>query len=163
VRREAVLPLTAAELHVARCAAEGLSNRAIALRRGSSARTVANQMASILRKLAVGSRAALASIPSGPPPYLDVRCISPREARIVALVARGASQKVVAIELRLGLSTVSTALRQVRERFGLHSNAELSRAYLEHAEDVEPVSQRWKVVTMASQGFDVSEGRRQSA
>jgi DNA-binding CsgD family transcriptional regulator len=55
--------LTAAERDVARCASEGMSNIAIARRRGSSTRTVANQIANVLRKLRVGSRAELATLP----------------------------------------------------------------------------------------------------
>jgi DNA-binding CsgD family transcriptional regulator len=52
--------LTAAEGAVAALAAEGLSNAEIARRRGTALRTVANQMASIFAKLAVGSRHELA-------------------------------------------------------------------------------------------------------
>lgn len=55
--------LTSAELEVARLAVAGGSNRAIARLRGTSARTVANQIASAFRKLGVGSRSELAAIP----------------------------------------------------------------------------------------------------
>lgn len=51
--------LTAAETAVARLAIRGYGNSEIARRRGRAARTVANQLASIYRKLAVGSRAEL--------------------------------------------------------------------------------------------------------
>lgn len=54
--------LTAAERDVARHVLAGLSNAAIATRRGTSARTVANQLASIYRKLDVCSRAELAVV-----------------------------------------------------------------------------------------------------
>jgi DNA-binding CsgD family transcriptional regulator len=54
-------PLTPVERHVASLAAEGLSNAEIGRRRGTAERTVANQMASILRKLNVGSRYHLAA------------------------------------------------------------------------------------------------------
>lgn len=53
--------LTPVERHVASLAAEGLSNAAIGRGRGTSERTVANQMASIMRKLKVGSRYQLAA------------------------------------------------------------------------------------------------------
>jgi DNA-binding NarL/FixJ family response regulator len=52
--------LTPAEHEVARDAANGLSNAAIARRRGRKERTIANQLASIYKKLGVGSRAELA-------------------------------------------------------------------------------------------------------
>lgn len=53
--------LTSAELEVALWVAQGMSNRDVASRRRTSERTVANQLASIFRKLGVGSRAALAA------------------------------------------------------------------------------------------------------
>jgi DNA-binding NarL/FixJ family response regulator len=51
--------LSPAECEVALDAAAGLSNKAIARRRKRSARTVANQLASVYRKLGVSSRAEL--------------------------------------------------------------------------------------------------------
>jgi DNA-binding CsgD family transcriptional regulator len=48
--------LSSAEAEVAALASEGLSNADIAIRRGTSTRTVANQIASIFQKLRVGSR-----------------------------------------------------------------------------------------------------------
>lgn len=53
--------LSAAERQVAGDAAAGLSNAAIAKKRGRSPRTIANQLASIYRKLGVASRAELAA------------------------------------------------------------------------------------------------------
>jgi DNA-binding NarL/FixJ family response regulator len=54
--------LTPAERHVAILAAQGLTNAAIGHHRGKSERTIANQMASILQKLEVGSRYQLAAL-----------------------------------------------------------------------------------------------------
>ena len=59
--------LTKAERAVALLAAEGQHNREIARRRGSSERTVANQLASIFKKLGVASRAELACLIAGAP------------------------------------------------------------------------------------------------
>lgn len=53
--------LSAAERAVAQLAIEGASNAVIARRRGTSERTVANQLARLYRKLGVGSRAELAA------------------------------------------------------------------------------------------------------
>jgi DNA-binding NarL/FixJ family response regulator len=53
--------LTRAESDVARLAGEGLSNDAIAARRRTSTRTVANQLAMIFKKLSVTSRVHLAA------------------------------------------------------------------------------------------------------
>ena len=52
--------LTDAEWQVARMAASGKPNREIAQLRGTSVRTVANQLASTFRKLGVASRTDLA-------------------------------------------------------------------------------------------------------
>lgn len=52
--------LTTAEVAVAKLAREGLSNAEIGKIRGTSPRTVANQLARIYRKLGVGSRLGLA-------------------------------------------------------------------------------------------------------
>jgi DNA-binding NarL/FixJ family response regulator len=59
---DAARSLTDAEQRVAELAARGMSNAQIATERGTSVRTVANQIASCLRKLDVGSRAALARV-----------------------------------------------------------------------------------------------------
>jgi len=58
-----VAMLSSAELEVARLASAGLSNHAIACRRGTAERTVANQMACVLTKLRVSTRRALSMIP----------------------------------------------------------------------------------------------------
>jgi DNA-binding NarL/FixJ family response regulator len=53
--------LTQAERAVAELVLEGASNAAIAKARGTSARTVANQVATIFRKLEISSRVELAA------------------------------------------------------------------------------------------------------
>jgi DNA-binding NarL/FixJ family response regulator len=55
----ALAKLPPGEAAVARLAASGFSNKEIALARKRSERTIANQLASIYRKLGVGSRANL--------------------------------------------------------------------------------------------------------
>jgi DNA-binding CsgD family transcriptional regulator len=58
--------LTESEYEVALLALRGSSNRDIAARRGTSVRTVANQLRSVYRKLRIRSRAGLAnSLPFG--------------------------------------------------------------------------------------------------
>ncbi|NUP09893.1 MAG: helix-turn-helix transcriptional regulator [Polyangiaceae bacterium] len=51
--------LTAAEREVARLTLKGLTNEEIAAMRGSSTRTVANQLQAIYRKLGISSRVEL--------------------------------------------------------------------------------------------------------
>ncbi|MDB4964227.1 MAG: hypothetical protein JWP01_4226 [Myxococcales bacterium] len=60
-RVEVVEGLTPAEHAVAQLAMSGMSNAAIARRRKCSARTVANQLAAVYRKLGVQSRGELAA------------------------------------------------------------------------------------------------------
>lgn len=60
-RRNRPSELTLAECEVAWSAAQGLSNSVIAVERGRSARTIANQLASAFRKLGVASRSELAA------------------------------------------------------------------------------------------------------
>jgi DNA-binding CsgD family transcriptional regulator len=55
--------LTPAELEVARMASAGLSNAAIADVRATSKHTVARQIGDIIKKLRVGSRLALSTVP----------------------------------------------------------------------------------------------------
>jgi DNA-binding CsgD family transcriptional regulator len=55
--------LTPAELEVARMASAGLSNAAIADARATSKNTVARQVGDVIRKLRVGSRLALSTVP----------------------------------------------------------------------------------------------------
>lgn len=59
LRASALSELTEAESEVLELVLQGLSNRAIAERRGTSRRTVANQIQSSFRKLGVSSRAEL--------------------------------------------------------------------------------------------------------
>jgi DNA-binding CsgD family transcriptional regulator len=54
--------LTIAEAAVALLALQGLSNQEIASARQAAPRTVANQLASVYRKLGVGSRVELAAL-----------------------------------------------------------------------------------------------------
>jgi DNA-binding CsgD family transcriptional regulator len=134
--------MTPSELHVARLAAVGLSNSAIARARGTSPRTVANQMARVLRELGVASRRALAvhptlrpAIPPPAPSTLDAQAwesISVVERSILALTSRGELQKCIAIELGIAPSTVSAALHSARRRLGFASISELTRAFAEH-------------------------------
>lgn len=55
--------LTPAELEVARMASAGLSNAAIAGLRATSKNTVARQIGDVIKKLRVGSRLALSTVP----------------------------------------------------------------------------------------------------
>jgi DNA-binding CsgD family transcriptional regulator len=127
--------MTPSELHVARLAAAGLSNAAIARVRSTSIRTVANQMGRVLSELRVANRRALALRPEvqplGPLPArgADWVTLSERERSMLAHITQGAQQKVIAIELGLAASTVSKSLHATRRRLGYESICDLTRAF----------------------------------
>ena len=62
---ESTSTLTPAEREIARAIVDGASNAEIARRRGTSLRTVANQVASILARLGASSRAQVAAKMAG--------------------------------------------------------------------------------------------------
>ena len=70
VTEERLAPFSAAEREVALLAVQGATNAAIATRRASAERTVANQLRAVFAKLGVHSRAELAAVlaqaPAGP-------------------------------------------------------------------------------------------------
>jgi DNA-binding CsgD family transcriptional regulator len=132
---ERVAALSRAELEVARLASAGLSNEAIARRRGTAERTVANQMACIFVKLRVPTRRALFTIPELraiaplPKPPIRWEVLRYRERQVLALAARGMPLKLIAAELGVRATTVSETLRGARSRLGFLSVADLLCAY----------------------------------
>jgi DNA-binding NarL/FixJ family response regulator len=70
---------------------------------------------------------ALARVES--PTALDWRRLSEREQSVVSWAARGLAQKVVALELGLATSTVSSTLRSAREHTGFASSIAMLRAW----------------------------------
>jgi DNA-binding NarL/FixJ family response regulator len=91
--------LTPAECEVAILAAAGMSNDAVAHARGTSVRTTANQMASILAKLGFGSRFELAGLPFATP--------NPDEIPESAAFARTALQRVALAAMQHAPSDVA--------------------------------------------------------
>jgi DNA-binding CsgD family transcriptional regulator len=125
--------MTRSELHVAQLAASGLSNSAIAVLRQTSVRTVANQMGRVLRQLGIGSRLALATradvAPTGDATVANWSLLTERQREVLARIASGTPQKVVAIDLGVSASTVSGALREARARLGFASIAQMVAAW----------------------------------
>lgn len=62
IERDEPEPITQSETEVMKLMLEGLSNAEIARSRGRAVRTVANQVASLFRKLGVNSRSELMSL-----------------------------------------------------------------------------------------------------
>jgi DNA-binding CsgD family transcriptional regulator len=125
--------LTPAEVEVARLAGAGAKNAQIAHVRRVSTHTVAKQMSSVLGKLGVRSRAALATLPelsaiAAEAPPLDWMALTGTERSVLARARGGRAQKEIAFECGLAPSTVSRAMNAARRRLGFDSVAALLRA-----------------------------------
>ena len=130
--------LTRSELHVARLAASGLSNAAIAEVRGTSVRTVANQIAHILSELGVASRRSLAlrmdfSSEGRTIGEVEWSALTRREQEVVARACYVTSQKALAMDLGIAQSSVSRILISARSKLGLACVGELLRAWVSRA------------------------------
>jgi DNA-binding CsgD family transcriptional regulator len=124
--------LTASEREVARLALAGLANRSIAEARRSSVRTVANLLARVFRKLGVRSRAELAALAFDPPPCHHVAALaalSTRERQVLARVATGATNKLVAYEIGIAEASVASYLRRAALKLGVRTRVDLVRIY----------------------------------
>lgn len=111
----------------------GESNDDIARRRGTSPRTVANQIASIFRKHGVGSRAELVArrqpagaVHAGAPHAL----LTAREREIVVRAVMGHSNKLIAHEVGLAASTVAGHMAKAATKLGARSRVELIAVFL---------------------------------
>ena len=94
---------------------------------------------SIWRELAMGrwevlaavdanGRRHLAIVPAAPKPDVDWHALGARERFVLAHVARGYAQKVIAMKLGMAASTVSAAFQAARVCLGFRSPNELVRA-----------------------------------
>src|SRR5580698_2762319 len=93
---QAVAVLTRAEVEVARLAGAGVKNAQIAHLRRVSTHTVAKQMSSILGKLGVRSRAALATVPelsvAADDPRVDWMALTGTERSVLVRATGGRPQ-----------------------------------------------------------------------
>jgi len=137
-------PLTCAEREVRALVLAGRSNAEIARARGTSLRTVANQIASMFRKLGVGSRIHLvASVcrdgrdsdarrtdrEEPQAPLIPWRTLTPEERAVLSCAAGGAAHKAIAYELGISAGLVSRRLASVTRKTGVRSRLHLVVAY----------------------------------
>jgi DNA-binding CsgD family transcriptional regulator len=124
--------LTPAEVEVARLAGAGVRNAQIARLRRVSTHTVAKQMSSVLGKLGVRSRAALATLPelsvAADDSRVDWMALTGTERSVLFRAQGGRPQKEIAFECGLAPSTVSRAMNAARRRLGFDTVAALLRA-----------------------------------
>jgi len=120
-KRRTISYLTPSEHAVVELVERGLSNAEVALRRGVSVSTICNQLTAAYRKLRVASRRELRAVSS---PASTERLshsrqscgLSSRERQILALVASGHANKVIAPIVGVSVSTVSTLLTRARRK-----------------------------------------------
>jgi DNA-binding NarL/FixJ family response regulator len=97
------------------------------------------EVATIWRELALGrwqvlaamdanGRRHLAIVPAATKPVIHWRALGARQRYVLALLARGYAQKVIAIKLGMAPSTVSAAFQSARLRLGFPSPNDLVRA-----------------------------------
>jgi DNA-binding CsgD family transcriptional regulator len=86
----------------------------------------------VIHALDADGRRHLAIVPRAHNPKVspvDWRALRARERYVVAMVARGCPQKVIALKLGMAPSTVSAAFQSARVRLGFASPNELVRAW----------------------------------
>jgi DNA-binding CsgD family transcriptional regulator len=113
--------LTFSERAIVELVMRGLSNRDIALARGVSVQTIANQLTIAYRKVGVQSRRELRARWVASAPVLvpfDV-VLTPREREILHLVRQGHANKVIAPTVGVAISTVSTLLTRLRRKLSM--------------------------------------------
>ncbi len=92
---------------------------------------------SLVDRFESDGRHFLIARPNAPRPTVGARGLTAREACIVALAARGRSNKLIAYELGLSIGTVGTLLSRAARKLGVRSRAQLviewnTRARLAH-------------------------------
>lgn len=126
--------LTPAEQLVLNGIVAGASNETIARCRGTSARTVANQVASVFRKFGVGSRAELVARlhvgSKSAEPHEEALAhahapLTAGERETLSRAVLGHSNKQVAHDLGLAPSTVAGHLAKAAAKLGARSRVEL--------------------------------------
>lgn len=113
----------------------GESNLEIARARGTSPRTVANQVVAIFRKTGVGSRRELIAATGeahepieGASEARDSKPLTLRERQVTIRAALGQSNKVIASELGIAPSTVGVVFMRAAAKLEGKSRADLIRA-----------------------------------
>jgi DNA-binding CsgD family transcriptional regulator len=132
--------LTFSERAVVELVMQGLSNREMALARGVSVQTIANQLTIAYRKLGVQSRRELRArwmASASMLASLDA-VLTPREREVLHLVQQGHANKVIAPTVGVAISTVSTLLTRLRRKLSTSPRANCPQAPVESstAEDV---------------------------
>lgn len=76
-----------------------------------------------------------ARVPTGPSRAFDPRttCLTVREGEVVALVAKGLSNKAISGELEISVHTVKSHLRNVMDKLGVHSRLQVAKYVLENS------------------------------
>lgn len=120
--------LSPREKQVALLVTDGLSNRQVARLLHVSERTVASHLATILRRLGLTSRAGLPAALGLPSSGWEGE-LTPRQAEVAGLVARGLSNNRISTELGVSVKTVEKHVGDALARTGLPSRTALAAAW----------------------------------
>jgi DNA-binding NarL/FixJ family response regulator len=82
----------------------------------------------VLAAVDAGGTRHVAIVPAASRPVIDWSLLTERERLVLALVARGLSQKIIAPNLGLSRSAISAAFQAAKERLGFRSANALVRA-----------------------------------
>ncbi len=122
--------LTDAAADIARAVCDGATNGEIAAARGTSIHTVANQIATLMRKLGVSSRVELAvklASPSADEAEVTAAsALTSRENRICLLVSKGNRDKEIAHTLGVSTASVSAGIHRARKKLRVRTRVELA-------------------------------------
>lgn len=122
--------LSERERQVAVLAAEGFSNRVIGQSLYLSERTVQSHLSRVLAAFGVASRSALpsrvAEVRLGHPQE-DLAPLTPRQWAVAELIANGASNRGIAVQLSISTKTVEKHVGEILVRWGLSSRTGIAR------------------------------------
>lgn len=125
--------LSERERQVAVLAAEGFSNRVIGTSLFLSERTVQSHVARVLAAFGIASRSALPSLVAAERlgrPQEDLAALTPRQWTVAELIADGASNRAIALQLSISVKTVEKHVGEILGRWGLSSRTAIARVVI---------------------------------
>lgn len=128
--------LSERERQVAVLAAEGFTNRIIADSLFLSERTVQSHMSRALSTLRITSRSALPARISKDRlgrPQDDLPALTPRQWAVAELIARGATNQVIATELSISAKTVEKHIGEILQRWSITSRTGIANIVVAQA------------------------------
>ncbi len=159
--------LSERERQIAVLAAEGFTNKVIGSTLFLSERTVQSHLSRVLAALGVTSRAALPSRVVQNRlgrPQDDLAPLSPRQRQVAELIARGATNQMISVELSIAVKTVEKHVGEIFLRWDLTTRTGVANAVLaesdraQSAEEQRKAEEQKKVTPEAARGGSGESG-----